>query len=213
MFSYLSLLPFASVGGIHLYACASHHDALRRKTKPLLMPLLALFCLTLSSPINWFIIAALLFGFLGDTLLLFERAFNFGMAAFFVGHLFYVCAAISSLQGGISLILGIIIALICYALLLLGYIAVITPKVAKEHIAGTIYFCVICLMSLFTLLALIQNGSTAAWSAFLGSLVFIASDMVHVYNKFRNSFSQAYTVIMITYLLAQFCISAGLILI
>lgn len=74
---------------VNLYADKNNIQKLKVLTKPLLVPLIILFYLTSAVQINWLIVSALFFGFLGDFSLLWGSKkifFAIGLFAFLVGH-------------------------------------------------------------------------------------------------------------------------------
>jgi uncharacterized membrane protein YhhN len=84
------LWAFALAAVADLVALAAGADVVHTVVKPLLMPLLAAHAATRGGP--RLLVMALLCGWAGDTLLLFEAdpAFLAGMAAFAVGHVCYL---------------------------------------------------------------------------------------------------------------------------
>ncbi len=81
---------FAALGAVHLIALAAHLDGVHHLTKPALMPVLALHAAARGAPRP--LLAALLFGCGGDTLLQLDdqAAFLAGMGSFAVGHVCYL---------------------------------------------------------------------------------------------------------------------------
>ncbi|MEU7045128.1 lysoplasmalogenase [Streptomyces varsoviensis] len=86
----LLFAALAALVALHLLALAAHLDGAHHLTKPALMPALALHAAARGAPRP--LIAALLFGCGGDTLLQLDdrAAFLAGMASFAVGHVCYL---------------------------------------------------------------------------------------------------------------------------
>ncbi len=69
-------------------------------TKPLLLPLMIIFYLTYLPAVNWWYIAGMIGGFLGDVFLMLpdpsgkKTSFKIGLIAFLLGHVFYVVALV-----------------------------------------------------------------------------------------------------------------------
>ena len=92
------IILFAVVLLIDLVAIYSNNESLGFITKPLLMPLLAIYLLlqtiSATSSLKAWVFLALFFSWVGDILLLFEeRASNFflfGLSAFLIAQVFYI---------------------------------------------------------------------------------------------------------------------------
>ncbi|MFD4559805.1 lysoplasmalogenase [Streptomyces sp. NPDC058469] len=94
------LAVFGLAALVDLLALAVGHDPAHTVTKPLLMPLLAAYAALRGAP--RLLVAALLLGWGGDTLLLSDAdpAFLAGMACFAAGHLCYL--ALFTTYGGLK---------------------------------------------------------------------------------------------------------------
>src|SRR6185295_16295553 len=92
------IILFALVLLIDLVSVYLNNESLRFITKPLLMPLLAIYLLqrtsSAASSLKVWIFLALFFSWLGDILLLFDETgpnfFLFGLSAFLVAQVFYI---------------------------------------------------------------------------------------------------------------------------
>ena len=89
---------------LQLFSITKSKEIMRRITKVLLMPILALlFYLAWASyfpfiSFPWLVIAGLLLGCAGDTFLIDHHhkiGFPLGLAAFFIGHIFYILQILS----------------------------------------------------------------------------------------------------------------------
>lgn len=162
--------------------------------------------------INWLIVTALFFGFLGDLSLLWGSKkifFAIGLFAFLVGHLFYTWAFLQSIQYFEAVPIWFFIFLVPYILYGCAILRILRPSLKNMIVPVVIYMCFILMMS-FTSLCRIWNGFTLqSILPFIGSLFFIVSDSVLAYNSFNVPSKNYETYIMFTYILAQVLIVAG----
>lgn len=185
--------------------------------KPSLMPLLATAVLTsaLERNINRkqlaLLIAAELFGFMGDTFLL-SGEFAFfaaGIGSFLIGHIFYVTLFGRHSLKGISP-LGWILSL-----LLMGgvvYVLIRLLKIQGPLMAPMAVYAMMLMMLIFsTLLGLLRFRQKFTWTLlFLGALLFTFSDCLIAAGTFGViDFELREFVIMATYLLAQSLLAIG----
>jgi len=197
---------------VNLYADRNRIEKLKVLTKPLLVPLIILFYLTNAVHINWFIVSALFFGFLGDVSLLWgskKMFFVIGLLAFLVGHLFYTLVFLQSIQYFAVVPIWFFIFLIPYILYGYAILRILRPNLNEMIVPVVIYMCVLLMMS-FTSTCRVWNGFTLQFILpFIGSLFFIVSDSALAYNSFNEPQKNYETLIMFTYILAQVLIVAG----
>jgi uncharacterized membrane protein YhhN len=187
----------------------------RMITKPLLMPLVICIYITAASNVNYIIITALIFGFIGDVLLLGPDLrpvfFKAGLASFLAGHIFYICAFLftAGTFSGISLY---------YYLFLLPFIAgfifvmvKLWPELGPMKIPVMIYAVIIIIMSFTALARGYHYNGCRFWCPFAGSLFFLISDFSIAYNHFIKKTRGDSVLVMSTYILAQVLIMAGFI--
>lgn len=208
----LIVIVFILVFIVNLYADRNKKEKLKVLTKPLLVPLIIFFYLTSAMHINWFIVCALFFGFLGDVTLLWGSKkifFAIGLFAFLVGHLFYTLVFLQSIQYFEVVPMWFFIFLIPYILYGCAILRILRPNLKEMIVPVVIYMCVILMMS-FTSTCRIWNGFTLQFILpFVGSLFFIVSDSVLAYNSFNVPLKNYETLIMATYISAQVLIVAG----
>ena len=208
----LTVIVFSIDFILNLYADRYRKQTLKVLTKPLLVPLIILFYLTSAEHINWFIVTALFFGFLGDVSLLWGSKkifFAIGLIAFLVGHLLYTLAFLQAISYFKIVPTWFFIFLIPYSLYGCVLLRILRPKLNNMIVPVVIYMCVILMMS-FTSSCCIWNGFTLRFLfPFIGSIFFIISDSVLAYNTFKVPLKNYETLIMITYILAQVLIVAG----
>ena len=221
MFGLLIAIPYLIIALVHIYGERNTNLKIKYLTKPLLMPILILmyiFTVNLTG-INWLIVFALLFGMLGDIFLMLknvEKWFIFGMGCFLLNHILYIISFLISINNiGGFLPFGFFL-FIPVAIMIFYLIPAFFPKLdQKLKIPVIVYMIAIITMHVSATLTLGSFQSFEGLSfvlVYIGSLSFIISDGLIVVDKFDREIDHANEIIMATYLLAQFFIVLGMIL-
>jgi len=193
-------------------------DQIRWITKPgTLLALIVWFSLVgkWQGPLFWFGLG-LVFSFLGDAILLLpgKNFFPVGGGAFFLTHVFYILGFLST-----ATILGT-------AQASLGSSLLIGPMLMITHPAGTIlprmrqripqtapfmYAAVIIIMNLSAISTFFRPGwlTLASILCCLGALLFLISDSVLAYARFKHPIHSSDLIVMTTYHTGQILIAAG----
>jgi uncharacterized membrane protein YhhN len=175
--------------------------------------------------LGWLLVLALVFGLLGDFLLLYpDRLFKWGLGAFLLGHITYLgldyALVTRSVEAGlIEPIPGWHWAAMAVGLglgLLLFY-GVIIRQLKKPRpgwvLQVALYVYALCLTSVmivgFLVAGLLAGGSLWIWALALGGTLFFASDFILAFNRFVRPVRLAHLWIMTTYHLAQFFLAIG----
>jgi uncharacterized membrane protein YhhN len=211
---FLALALYAADVTIHLFACASKiRLMLRRVTKCLLMPLLALCYVLFAKTFSQNVLAAILFGFAGDLVLLFRPrhwAFPAGITAFAAGHVFYIVSFLSALPQKPAwywfVLLGIIS--LTSAAVLLKYLWKGLPK--KLRPPSFLYMLLIGAMASCAVLFGFSGVSPLCWLAAIGGLLFVISDTTLSIDAFHHTVKYRNVIVMSTYIAAQTLIVAAL---
>ena len=185
----------------------------RRFLKPALMPLLiVVYCtgmIEAGGSVSVFMILALACGFAGDTLLLKEKYFTFGLAAFLLEHIFLIIEFTRGITFS-EIPVIILAAIVLYALAGWLILRRLLPAIDRNMKAPVfLYMTAILMMSYTSLLRFSQTDMNSFLCAFIGSLLFITSDSILAYNVFLKKSDR---LVMETYLAAQFLIATGMIL-
>lgn len=184
-------------------------------TKPFLMPLLAIIYLSNASEINYYIVLALSFGFLGDIFLLKNSKQNYilsGIISFLIGHLFYIYVFISDSYMVRSIPLWFLLFLLPYAGIGFLVFKKLISKMESMRLSAVVYMCILCTMS-FTSLSRIWSASFFSFIlTFLGSLCFLVSDSILAFDMFSMKRKNNGSTVMETYIAAQILIVLGLLL-
>ena len=168
-----SALPFIAFSLLHVFGEVINSRQIRVLSKPLLMPLLALFYMMMSPSPSVLLLAAIAGGWLGALFLMVpDRGesrlwFKSGLIAFLLGHLFYAAVFLGeSLSGRLT-----ISAILCSAVFAV-YGAVVFLKM-KSHLGKllipvAVYIVVIMVMGVSTALCFGSQPALPAGTAVLG---------------------------------------------
>jgi len=200
---------------VNLIAVYSNSESLQFITKPLLMPLLAIYLLlrtnTANSNLKGWIFLALFFSWAGDIFLLLEERgsnfFLFGLSAFLVAQVFYIVffhniRMREYIRGNALLLLLVIVY---YSVL----INVLSPYLGNMKLPVRIYGVVLSFMVMLAMHTMLGKNKKAALWMTMGAILFVVSDSLLAFNKFFSPFNNAGVVTMLTYGLAQLFITEG----
>jgi uncharacterized membrane protein YhhN len=192
---------YFALSAVHLVAVGADVAWLEWVTKPLLMPLLALWLFTRNGP--RLMIAGLLFSALGDVLLQFDDLFIFGMAGFAAAHVCYVTYFVRN--GAFATLKRKWWIAVAYVAVWAGLMAWLWSGLGALQIPVAAY----------SLLLFSTGAFSAAYSARtgIGGLLFVLSDSLIAV---RLAAEDTYTSlpaggvwIMVTYLAAQYLLASG----
>lgn len=208
------LLPFILLSLIHLIGLFMENSTIDMVTKPLLMPSLLFYYLTTTqkSPLNTYISIALVFSFLGDTLLMFveqnDLFFLTGLIGFLIAHLVYIIinmSAKSVYEKGLKPqwqdIFFVLFGLVMFS--------IIKGGLGEMYFPALVYTVIICLMAITARKRWKKSDSESFWLVMIGASFFVVSDSLLAINKFVGEFTMSGPAIMITYLVAQFLLVEG----
>ena len=202
---------------LQLYACfPPEKQTLRRVTKCLLMPLLAICYLLLARQFRATAFAAMLCGFAGDMLLLFRdrpRLFGAGLAAFAAGHTLYVLTFLNLMPTFPHAVSLVPVCVLCalVAALFMRYLRGGTPGLPDSFIApGLLYAFLVCLLAGCAFLYAQSGGARSGWLAAVGGCLFVVSDATLSTHRFRRPIPYRSVVVMSTYITAQTMLFASL---
>ncbi|MFZ5841865.1 MAG: lysoplasmalogenase family protein [Pseudomonadota bacterium] len=177
---------------------AGHYS--RQRWYPLLkpLPLLLLIVAVAHAPdftAKTSLLLALAAGWLGDVALLFRRGFLPGLLAFLLGH---VAMAVALWQHGASLNVWLLGMVMLAALLMQR---ALRPPGRLLHAAVLIYGAVLGLVAVLALSLSLPRAD--AWPLALAAALFVLSDSLLGWNKFRHALPAAQLWILGSYFAAQ----------
>ena len=201
---------------IHLYSCFHHQEELRKVTKCLLMPILALIYY-LGCPKENFskvILFAIFFGYLGDVFLIIENLFLLGVASFIIGHLLYIITFLieTGFKNYRKNLLVFLLVCLVYFYLESEILKYFRPAIIKAGLWGPLFVYESILVALNISSALYAYCYRNIYSilTYIGSLIFMVSDCVLAKQLFLENNKYYQIIIMFTYILAQSLISLGM---
>ena len=198
-----SVLSFAVlIAAIWSMVSAQQMDASAYKVlKPLttiLVILIALFSFNQENKTyNKYLTVALLFCLAGDIFLLNNQYFLFGLASFLLGHLVFIYA-FSTISGFSRNIVPLIILLI----LCIPYFLYLKPGLGDLTTPVAVYMSVIIIMTWQAISLYFKEKQRAHLFIALGAVLFMLSDSLLAFNKFKATFAMADFAILSTYWLA-----------
>ncbi len=184
--------------------------------KPILIPLLAFGVYFYRKfPTKNMLLAALLFSWIGDVILLFadisEIYFILGLVAFLTAHVIYCILFNNQTKTQTKknrVVFGVGSLLI--ALYLIGMLSVLLPSLGDLKIPVIVYASVISIMLLFAFNGFLVWENPGNKYIFVGAIVFVISDSILAINKFYAPIERSSFFIMLTYLVAQYLIVVGI---
>jgi uncharacterized membrane protein YhhN len=207
---------FIAVGLSYLMLLLLGNEDIAWFMKPTLLPLLiAGVAASQKFPTKNTLLLALLFSWLGDIVLMFankgELYFIIGLVLFLTAHILYIVLfnkqqKIQNSKDKTWLYIGLV-SVIGY---LFGMLFVLYPTLGGLKIPVTIYAIVISTMLLMTIKGLTAWKSPANYYIFAGAICFVTSDSLLAFDKFYTPIPMPSFNIMSTYLVAQFLIAFGI---
>ncbi|HEV3469822.1 MAG TPA: lysoplasmalogenase [Pyrinomonadaceae bacterium] len=149
------------------------------------------------------VVAGLLCSLAGDVFLMLPRdRFVEGLISFLVAHVLYVAAFTADGPGAVSVWAAA--ALAGYGALMLG---LLWPRLGGLRWPVAAYVAVILLMAWQALNRWLGGGGAGAGPAAAGALLFVASDSLLAWNRFKGGFPAAQALVLGTYFAAQWLIA------
>ena len=201
------LIILGAVSLVYLVTLFFKDSILQFILKGCLVPLILAVYLSRANTILLPIILALVFGWLGDVLLLKINnllCFRLGLASFLLGHIFYIITMFNYAQpfNILFLIINVLIA-VCYGIFIFRMVQP-SPDMKIPVIA---YETILLTMAIFALQLFLSQGGKLGAFVFAGSIFFVASDSMLALATFRK---KALNVpVMFTYIAAQLLIVLG----
>ncbi|WP_459926220.1 lysoplasmalogenase [Flavobacterium covae] len=208
------LKSFIGISLFYLLLLLTKQEAIAWYFKPLLLPLLILE--TYSSHnfrIKKHLLFALLFSWIGDVVLMFadkaELYFILGLTSFLISHIFFIFLFIK--QGQTKPNSNLFwIGFIFVMMYLLGMLNLLFPSLGNLKIPVALYATTISIMLLMAIKGYFKWSKPNNLIVLIGALFFVSSDSILAINKFHSELPKSGFLIMLTYIVAQFLITKGI---
>jgi len=161
------------------------------------------------------LLAALLFSWFGDCILLFAHKgklyFIVGLIAFLIAHILFIVlftkqkSAYRSFKNPLFWI-----GVICATVYLASLLWFLMPDLGDLTLPVIVYALTITIMLKTALKGTFDWHNNAKYTVLIGAVFFVISDSILAIDKFHFPMASASYSIMITYLIAQFCIIYGI---
>ena len=222
--NYLFLAASMILCCIHLYHSWMDDRANRAKTKPFLLLFLLLYYLAsvaadVNGSINIPLVLALLTSWLGDVLLIphGHKWFVIGGISFMFCHFFFMCVYYEQISFHAVPWLVLLPAAVLYFGIALRIIMAVRDNTPRKMIPPMYFYLLMnSMMNLFALMQLFSRPSAGTVTALAGAVLFYISDcclfLVRYHRRQDLIFKKHFTV-MATYLLGEFLITQGMLMI
>jgi uncharacterized membrane protein YhhN len=184
--------------------------------KPFLLPFM-FYAVVKSEPfdIKKWLLAALLFSWIGDCILLFadkgELYFIFGLAAFLIAHILFIVLFTKQNSTIISFKKPLFwVGFVCATVYLAGILSLLLPGLGNLRFPVIAYALTITIMLKTALKGSFDWKGNSKYIVLFGAIFFVASDSILAIDKFHSPIPLASFWIMLTYLIAQFSITDGI---
>lgn len=184
--------------------------------KPLLLPFLFYAVVKNDSfTTKKWLLTALFFSWIGDCILLFadkgELYFISGLIAFLIAHILFIVLFTKQKSSNQSFKkplfwVGFVVATIYLA----GMLSLLLPNLGDLRFPVIIYALTITIMLKTALKGTFDWNGNSKYIVLIGAAFFVLSDSILAIDKFHSPMESASYSIMITYLIAQFCITDGI---
>ena len=213
MSNYLKI--FAGISVFYLILLFIGQDEIAWYLKPILLPFLILE--TYSSE-NFktknLLLSALFFSWIGDIILMFadkgELYFIFGLVSFLIAHIIFILLFSKQEKENTSTNKLFWVGLVIVGIYLFGMLSLLYPSLGDLKIPVTVYAITISTMLLMAIKGYFNWSKPNNLTVLLGALIFVSSDSILAINKFHSELPKSGFLIMITYIVAQFLITKGI---
>jgi uncharacterized membrane protein YhhN len=155
------------------------------------------------------ILAAIIFSCLGDTILLFENMFVFGLGSFLIAHVCYISAFIQDNRGWIFTKKDRWFWVIPVGLYGIVFMSYLFPHLGAMTIPVSVYSIAILTMFLTVINRWKSVSYDSFWWVLIGAIFFCLSDSLLAINLFAQPIPMGNILVITTYAIGQFMMILG----
>ena len=207
---------FLVISAFYLLLIIFGQDNIAWYFKPFLLPflILATYKSEVFSTKKW-LLSSLAFSWIGDIILLFadkgKLYFILGLVSFLIAHILFILLFIKqkseeNYTKNWQFWLGFLAVLVYFGSML----SLLFPKLGDLKIPVSVYAFTISLMLIMAIKGYFSWQKPMNILILIGALFFVTSDSFLAINKFYNPILSSNFIIMFTYIVAQYCITAGI---
>ena len=214
VFAYIFLAIFAVASAIHLYASWNRNKKLRNLTKPFIVSALLVYYILAANPLIMYLALALFFSWLGDVLLIPDKLkiFIAGGIAFMISHFCFVMSFLPNINFAAIPVWLIAVVPVIYILASLIIVYYMKPYIHKPlQIPMTAYLIINALNNCAAFYQLLSKPCIGTAVVFFGTTFFFISDSILFHVRFKpTTHWKSHFPVMLTYILAEFFITKGM---
>lgn len=220
---FIVLVLLAGFTLVHLYHSWTDERKKRAVTKPFLLPLIAVYYMVATADVskfNWVLLVALATSWIGDVLLIPKglKWFTAGGISFLISHITFICVYVPNVT--FSLVKWYIVApvAVAYLAVIVWVFKTLLPHNNNKPLfaAMALYIVANASMNMFALMQLISNPCPGTIVAYIGAAFFFVSDCSLFCCDFhpnRNFVFKRHFTVMLTYVIGEFLITQGMMMI
>lgn len=206
----LGIFVYAAVG--NLLSWSMNKPTWLFFTKPLLIPVLAIYYVLNCRNVEFILVSALLFAFIGDIALIWPQKKNFfilGLLFFMVMHVLYIVFILKYQVSRPTFTFPVILS--CLLFIIPGtFIYIKLFKFLNDlKVVTIIYVLALMAMSYLCFASMIGTFNKYSLIQFIGSLFFIISDALLAFDTMKKPMRYANLWVTATYINAQLFLFAG----
>ncbi len=211
------LVLFFLVGAVHLAASFFDRQKIRYATKAFILLFLLLYYILAAEKADGIMIAALITSLVGDIFLMPSGIvfFAVGGASFLASQVLFILRYSAIIEfSSVNAAAVCAVAAVYFAAAVCAFKKLKAGMDAKTLVGAALYLAINGTMNLFAFMLLFSKPCFGSALVFFGAVSFYVSDILLFFNDFYvRPLKRKYFLVMLTYIIAEFCITQGILMI